>query len=96
LVPYAKAYYFRAQTKNCLRFLCFVYRIGKGGTLTLEGDPNKAVLGSVQGKSEGLSTVLEMNPLTTRFYVGGLPDGAIVSNRILYHNSLPVIFHVNK
>ncbi|XP_053393780.1 laminin subunit alpha-like isoform X2 [Mercenaria mercenaria] len=61
-------------------------RIGKGGILTLERDPDKEPLGSVQGRSEGLATVLEMNPLTTRFYAGGLPDGATISDKVTREN----------
>ena len=56
--------------------LCF--RIGKAGTLTLEQDPREAVLGSVTGKTRGTHTVLELNPLTAKMYVGGVPSDATV------------------
>ena len=55
------------------------FRIGKAGTLTLERDPKEAELGSVTGKTRGTYTVLELNPLSAKFYVGGIPSEATVS-----------------
>ncbi|KAK3091660.1 hypothetical protein FSP39_021617 [Pinctada imbricata] len=50
-------------------------RIGKVGTLTVEGDPEKGIPKDiVSGESGGTYTVLELNPVTTRFYMGGTPS----------------------
>lgn len=55
-----------------------ICRIGKAGTLTLEQGPTKAELGSVTGMAKGSNTVLDLHPLTTKFYAGGLPEANTV------------------
>ena len=59
------------------------YRIGKAGTLTLERDPQEEALGSVTGKTRGTYTVLELNPLSAKFYIGGIPSEASVSQILI-------------
>ncbi|WAR24784.1 LAMA-like protein [Mya arenaria] len=51
-------------------------RIGKAGTLLLEQDQNKPELPPVMGVARGSNTVLDLHPLTTKFYSGGLPEEA--------------------
>lgn len=57
----------------------YVYRIGKLGELVVEGDNN--IMNKVTGTSMGTFTVLELNPQTTKFYVGGVPSDIRVSNK---------------
>lgn len=59
-------------------FLYF-YRIGKLGELVVEGDNN--IMNKVTGTSVETFTVLELNPQTTKFYVGGVPSDIRVSNK---------------
>ena len=55
------------------------FRIGKAGTLTVERDPKEAPLMPVTGKTRGTHTVMELNPLTAKFFIGGVPTDATVS-----------------
>lgn len=57
-------------------------RIGKAGTLTLERDAKEASLQPVTGKARGTHTVMELNPLTAKFFVGGVPADAMVSEEV--------------
>ncbi|XP_063440155.1 laminin-like protein epi-1 isoform X2 [Mytilus trossulus] len=52
-------------------------RIGKVGTLTLrkENDLGNVDVEDVKGEAQGTFTVLELDPDTTKFYVGGVPYG---------------------
>ena len=56
----------------------YVYRIGKLGELVVEGDNN--IMNKVTGTSLETFTVLELNPQTSKFYVGGVPSDVRVSN----------------
>ncbi|XP_022314761.2 laminin subunit alpha-like [Crassostrea virginica] len=53
-------------------YLIKAKRIGKLGELVVEGDNN--IMNKVTGTSMGTFTVLELNPQTTKFYVGGVPS----------------------
>ena len=46
-------------------------RIGTSGTLLVKGD---SVSKNVTGMSQGIYSVLEVNPEQTYIYVGGFPD----------------------
>lgn len=52
-------------------YLIKAKRIGKSGELVVEGDGD---IYQVTGESSGTFTVLELNPQTTKFYVGGVPS----------------------
>ena len=51
--------------------------IGKSGTLTVRTDKQEDDV--TEGNSPSTFTVLELNPATTSFYLGGVPDDVTVS-----------------
>ena len=76
---------------NLIYIYLLLYRIGKAGTLTLERDPQEEALGSVTGKTRGTYTVLELNPLSAKFYIGGIPSEASVSQLLILTHFTPVM-----
>jgi hypothetical protein len=54
-----------------------VFSIGKSGTLTVRTD--KQMDDVSMGNSKSTFTVLELNPATTGFYLGGVPADFNVS-----------------
>ena len=59
------------------------YRIGKSGTLIVSREENEEIIEErAKGDSSGTHSVLELNPVTTRFLVGGIPSTMRVSTII--------------
>ncbi|XP_021350179.1 laminin subunit alpha-like isoform X1 [Mizuhopecten yessoensis] len=62
-------------------------RIGKTGTLTLERDVGVGVESDkASGNSSGIFTVLELNPVTTKFYLGGVPSTTMLPRTVIGSN----------
>ncbi|KAH3720992.1 hypothetical protein DPMN_063904 [Dreissena polymorpha] len=60
----------------------FHFSIGKASTLTILQDAQLGPLGTVFGMSKGTNTLMDLHPLTTKFYAGGLPaDANMVTRR---------------
>ena len=68
----------RRWFKQSLRkFFSLRCSIGKSGTLTVRTDKQEDDV--TEGSSPSTFTVLELNPATTSFYLGGVPDDVTVS-----------------
>ncbi|XP_061192514.1 laminin subunit alpha-like [Saccostrea echinata] len=64
-------------------YLIKAKRIGKSGELVVEGDRDKGLSPVTStGESSGTFTVLELNPQTTKFYVGGVPSDVRLPNEV--------------
>ncbi|XP_076440495.1 laminin subunit alpha-like [Babylonia areolata] len=55
-------------------------RIGKSGTLTIRTEKEEDDV--TEGNSPSTYTVLELNPATTKFYLGGVPDDATIADAV--------------
>ncbi|XP_060085431.1 laminin subunit alpha-like [Ylistrum balloti] len=64
-----------------------VERIGKTGTLTVKRDVGVGVESvKASGNSSGIFTVLELKPVTTKFYLGGVPSTFMLPRSVMGSN----------